>query len=171
MTDLEWRMIASEHFDSIFEWGTGGSTCALSELGKRVCTVDSSQAWIDKVKLHANTSLVTFQHVDLGPVKDWGYPVSDTVSGEPYVKAFQPKEAVLIDGRFRVACGLYVLLHCPSECTVFVHDFASRPHYHDLLKFYDIKKQVDSLVALRFKAVWDKNEAERLLRSYYADPR
>ena len=169
MTDKEWKFLESQEFESIFEWGTGGSTFAFANRGKRIVTVDSSKEWIRKVQDACGEFPVTFVFVDLGPTREWGFPVSN-VSGEPYVKAFQPQEAVLIDGRFRVACGLYARLHSPDTCRVFIHDFTNRPHYHELLRFYEIVNTVETLVELRAKPS-NLETIPKLLDKYFFDAR
>ena len=72
----------------------------------------------------------------------------------------------LVDGRFRVACGLAVALHCRPEAKVAVHDFTGRPQYAGLLDFYDGVEVVRNLQVLQLKPGFDRGAAKAALRRY-----
>jgi hypothetical protein len=71
-------------------------------------------------------------------------------------------DTILIDGRFRVACGLQCCIKHPNA-TILMHDFTNRPEYHVLLNYMDIVKSVDTLVCVKVKL---DNDKEKLLELY-----
>jgi hypothetical protein len=121
------------------EFGSGGSTCLASEMAKGAITsVDSSKDWQNKVREICPADLV---YVDIGPVGEWGYPTDPTTepSWPAYYETIWDRcpvsfdaDLYLVDGRFRVACVMSILLHCRPDAVIMVHDFASRKHYHPI---------------------------------------
>jgi protein O-GlcNAc transferase len=68
-------------------------------------------------------------------------------------------DIVLIDGRFRVACLLSVILNTPSAKGVFIlfHDFWNREKYHTVLKHVIEIERVDTLGVFKIKNKIDLN--------------
>ncbi len=154
---------------SYLEFGSGGSTIFALERGVRRCfSVESDPAWVDKLRQNpvirqaeANGRL-TIDCVNIGPVMDWGMPANRSRL-ELWPNYFLPiweklgwvPEVVLIDGRFRTACGLTSLLVCPETTSILMHDFydtlSIRKNYRSLLDVADIVEQQSNLVSLRRK--------------------
>ncbi len=154
---------------SYLEFGSGGSTIFALESGVRCCfSVESDPAWVDKLRQNpvirqaeANGRL-TIDCVNIGPVMDWGMPANRSRL-ELWPNYFLPifeklgwvPEVVLIDGRFRTACGLTSLLVCPATTSILMHDFydalSIRKNYRSLLDVADIVEQQSNLVSLRRK--------------------
>lgn len=149
---------------SLLEFGCGGSTIAAARLVRRIVSVDSDPTWLAKVAadIVAEEAEFTPFHADIGAVGEWGYPADESrlrdwpryhtqiwrhINGSP--------DAVLIDGRFRVACLLQAIIHCKPDCIFLFHDFAERPHYHGVLNHVDVLACVDTLAVLRAKAQVD----------------
>ena len=57
---------------------------------------------------------------------------------------------IIIDGRARVECAEYVLKFCKPETIVYLQEFY-RPRYKQVLEWYDIVEEVDSMAVLRPK--------------------
>lgn len=149
---------------SLLEFGAGGSTVTAAQHVSRIVSVDSDPAWLAKVAADpalAGRDFTPF-HADIGPVGEWGYPLDEarlrdwpryhaaiwrSMTGSP--------DAVLIDGRFRVACLLQSLIHCKPDCVLLFHDFTNRPHYHAVLGHAEIVAQVDTLAVLRARPAID----------------
>jgi hypothetical protein len=80
-------------------------------------------------------------HVDIGPTKEWGHPVSiDEKEKFPAyyesIIGFSDKiDLCLVDGRFRLACFFQALLTLRSDAIIGIHDYRSRRHYHSVEKF------------------------------------
>ncbi|MCX7304223.1 MAG: glycosyltransferase [Hyphomicrobiales bacterium] len=124
------------------EYGAGGSTVKACEIGVPVIlSVESDRAWLDavarKIAKRRSASELIPLHVDLGPVKDWGFPVADThwknysnyplLAWEQCIKRGLKPDLVLIDGRFRVACFMATLLFAQQGCRILFDDYGDRP--------------------------------------------
>ena len=164
---------------SLLEFGCGGSTLVAARQVQRIVGVDSDPAWLARVQEAVAGDAVDFTpyHADIGPVGDWGYPADERrlrdwpryhtqiwrhLSGSP--------DAVLIDGRFRVACLLQSIIHCKPDCVFLFHDFANRPHYHGVLKHTDVLARVDTLAVLRARQQVDGKAVLHDLFDHYLIP-
>lgn len=59
-------------------------------------------------------------------------------------------DTIFIDGRFRVACALKIFPSLKDNTNIFMHDFSKRLiDYGILLRYFDVIKQIDSLVLLK----------------------
>jgi hypothetical protein len=120
------------------EFGSGGSTClAAATVSTSVIAVDSSKLWLDKVAewCSANGCRVTPElvHADIGEIGKWGWP-HDPDSRHRWPSyhggvwenpAASDADLYLIDGRFRVACFMQVIVHANPDSIIAFHDFAS----------------------------------------------
>src|SRR5947207_9265511 len=102
------------------EWGSGGSTLAAARSNStHIVSVETDIAWIERLKQNeeiANavaTKRLTFRHVDIGPVGQWGFPASETkirnwpkYALDPLVSTDFDYDLILIDRRFRNHCLL-----------------------------------------------------------------
>ncbi|GHU10622.1 hypothetical protein FACS189449_00440 [Alphaproteobacteria bacterium] len=149
------------------EFGSGGSTiAALMYFGVPVISVDSSKEWFDHmvadfpvIKNNENSVRLSLHHVDIGKIKGWGWP-EDSSGRARYpnysssvfsIEDAKNSDLVLVDGRFRVACILSVLLNTKPDTIIMVHDFWNREHYHSILKYVDVVDRVDTLGVFRRK--------------------
>lgn len=127
----------------ILEYGSGGSTVVGAQMaGKTLFSVESDAAWLAKMQgyLDKNPPLaaVHLHHGDIGPTRDWGHPVDDTqfrkwpaYPHSVWSRAdFIQPDLVLIDGRFRTACLLTVMLRTMRPVTVLFDDYLDRKSYH-----------------------------------------
>ena len=142
------RMAYSEA-EAVLEYGAGGSTLLAAELGTPVVSVESDGDWARGMRAwFARTpaqSLVEILHVDLGPVRAWGFP-----RDAEHWRAFpsyplavwdrlgrdlpQP-DVVLVDGRFRTGCALATALRSPRPVTLLFDDYLHRTQYHEIEGF------------------------------------
>lgn len=133
----EWSLLveALRSASSYLEFGSGLSTEFVSQsYDCRIRSVDTSADWVELVRKRVRSD-VEVLHFDLGPVGEWGRPVSyerrrDFVG---YFEAgfeggFDP-DVILIDGRFRVACFLSSLLLASPGTKIVFDDYRMRPHY------------------------------------------
>ena len=135
--------------DVILEYGSGGSTFLALEAGAEfVMAVESDAVWAQSIekKLAAQHDPERFRvhHADIGRTIKWGRPANSTgfaryhgyalsVYGMPW---FREPDLVLIDGRFRVACFLTVMLKVRRDVTVLFDDYFDRPEYHWVEDFF-----------------------------------
>lgn len=121
------------------EYGVGKSSLWVLENSKAsVLAVDTSEFWIYKVKSSAGVQANRFEieWIDLGPIGWAGRPVSYAHRGafqryiqSPWTRKQKP-QAILVDGRFRVASFLYSLAMADPGTIIFFDDYRERGQYH-----------------------------------------
>jgi hypothetical protein len=127
--------------NNYLEFGAGGSTVlAASLVTETVLSIDSSQEWLGRVEKSCIEEKTQVQpelvHVDIGDTKEWGYPINKNIDWTRYHSAIWERplashaDLFLIDGRFRVACFMQVVLRSQPNAVVCMHDFRSRKQYH-----------------------------------------
>jgi hypothetical protein len=153
-----------------FEFGIGGSTLLALRSGAEVAVAaDSDQQWVEAARTHPELApmvaagQVRLVHADIGPVTDWGRPARNTdralwprYLARPWAEwealGVLP-DLVYVDGRFRVACCLSVLLAFADRDEapqVMMHDIGpERPYYNAVFEFFETVESVGSLHLLR----------------------
>lgn len=127
----------------ILEYGSGGSTeLAASLPGKLVISVESDRAWARDIRKKLRASLALspsiVHFVDIGRTGTWGRAVDssgwqryheypNSVWDAPF---FREPDVVLVDGRFRTACLMTVMMRTRKPVTVLFDDYLNRPRYH-----------------------------------------
>jgi len=151
------------------EYGMGESTLwVLANTDAVVYAVDTSAHWVGQVCARAaDPSRLHARWIDLGPLGDWGTPVTFARRHHfrDYVEGFWRDgvgpDFVLIDGRFRVACFLHSLLSAAPGTRILFDDYAGRPWYHAIEEFVvpavKGRRQALFVVPERF----DRAEAEK----------
>jgi hypothetical protein len=119
------------------EYGCGQSTVFVAQNTNAVIySVDTSQVWSTNTKQQIHRSNVNIHWIDVGPIGDWGYPLSFQYRSQFRLYCEWPwqqttlADLVLIDGRFRVACFLSVLKHAAEGTKIIIDDYNNRPMYH-----------------------------------------
>ena len=169
----------------IVEFGCGRSTLlALRHSRTRIYSVESDRDWIERllnrrrVRRAVESRRLCFHHSDLGPVSEWGWPVNPLLAKQTvtYYSAIWSRvnngtiDLVLVDGRFRVACAIEALRHCP-DATIVIHDFWNRPHYHDVLPALLCTDRVDTLGIFVARAYLKPEFLDQLFLKSQFDPR
>jgi len=144
----KWVRSHYEKASVILEYGSGGSTVLASELaGKTVFSVESDANWMANLQKYLDAegakSSVTLHHADIGSTGKWGRPKDDSGWCEYHKYPlsvwdrtdFIAPDLVLIDGRFRAACLLTVLLRTEKLITVLFDDYKEREKYHVVEEF------------------------------------
>jgi hypothetical protein len=138
----QWSLLveALETAKSYLEFGCGLSTEFVSSAYScRVRSVETSAFWAELVqgRVRSGTEVI---HIDLGPVGDYGIPLS-YANRNHFVRYFEAgfeegfdPDVILIDGRFRVACFLTCLMRA-SPGTKIVFDDYMRPYYKVVEEF------------------------------------
>ena len=136
------------------EYGMGQSTIlAMSHENIKVFYVDSDIFWVQKIQSTFNEKSHNLKYVDLGVVRDWGYPAS--YSKRQNIKTYlnyiwdmeDKPDLVLIDGRFRVASFLTSLRECKVGTKIIFDDYNTRQEYHIVEEFIQ-PRQIFGLQAL-----------------------
>lgn len=166
------------------EFGMGGSTVLAARLGVPLTvSVDTSTERMDALREHITAqptdSEVLLLHCDVGPVNDRGYPLDESQAAQwpsyytgtwDTLLARQPEGPglVMLNGRFRVACFLYSLLHLQPGATVLWNGYRSRHRYHMVEQFLKPAEFVDDMAVFRVTQRPDASAVARaLFRSLY----
>ena len=115
----------------------------LKNTNCRVISVDSSKEWVEKIKTENKIYLsrLTINHIDLGEVRRWGFPISyancnNFADYTDYIwKQAEIPKLVLVDGRFRVCCFLTSLKCAAAGTKIIFDDYVNSPHYHFIEKY------------------------------------
>ena len=174
----------------LLEYGAGGSTIFAASNNVSVISVENDKRYVRHVGLALRESgladLVNILYCDVGMTLDWGIPLDkeptrrNLARWKQYVTApwayveqrgMRP-HAVLVDGRFRVACVAYSTIEVKRrgiDIPILLDDYAQRPHYSSILEICDIRRRAGRMVQLCPKHDVDVAAAEGLLSSYLAD--
>jgi hypothetical protein len=169
------RMLASGR-RRYAEFGIGGSTLvAIRQPLDILVGVESDVAWAKAVREHPDMAApvasgrASVLHADIGPVGAWGSPLdrSDPKLWPNYIGTMWAEwhrrqsfpDLVMVDGRFRVACCLsVVLLHAARRRTaepplVMLHDVSDRrPNYDLVFDFFHLEERAGSFCVLSPRA-------------------
>jgi len=173
---------------SYLEFGCGGSTWLATQTVRRsVTSVDSHQGWIketsEKCAKIARGFNPRFEYADIGDTVALGYPrgYPTIVDSKPEWAAYHstvwdnPEAAsadlFLVDGRFRVACALQILLRCRMESFLAVHDYSDRDFYHAIDYFARRVAIANRLFVFQKTPDFDPDRAVETLGKYRTDPR
>ena len=165
------------------EFGAGGSTClAAQAVAESIISVDSSREWLDKVAAVCAANAYAVQpaliHADIGELRDWGWPRDETQRAQwpAYHEGVwsRPEAAradtYMVDGRFRVACFMQVMLRCPGDALVIIHDFSDRPNYAPVHRVAREVARAGNLSAFVRRQDFDASVASGILDQHRFDP-
>ena len=137
---------------SILEYGSGGSTVLAARLGKRVISVESDRVWAARMSdsLAAFAGGATVVHVDIGPTGTAGVPSRPRFHRRFHTYPLSvwdrpdlgDPDLVLINGRFRAACLVAVLLRAKRPTTVLFDEYEDRPYYHRVERLAKLEEMV-----------------------------
>jgi hypothetical protein len=169
--------------DSYIEFGAGGSTYVAASLVKgSITSIDSSAEWLAKVReaceLEADFLKPTLVHADIGPTTDWGEPTDSSMRDRwaSYHRDVWAKprsseaDVYMIDGRFRVACFMQVLLHGRESSLIMFHDYRFREWYHAVAEVGQEIAVVESLSLFKRRRGVDDGRVREILAAYELNP-
>ena len=164
------------------EFGLGGSTLrAIQKSKTMIYSVESSPEWVNHMREYSivrsceNKRVFIFP-VDIGPTREWGLP--DQGNDRILFPAYSANifnlikksnlDLALVDGRFRVACTIKIVLECHANknLTIMIHDFWNREEYHVVLKYLDPIDKADTLGLFSIKKSVDLESARRDYEEY-----
>jgi hypothetical protein len=146
--------------ETIFEYGTGGSTVlAMGMDAKTVVSVESDWNWLSRVNnyidRYPSTSTYIPYFADIGPTKSWGQPTDDRrwrkfpdyafgIWNFAEARGLVP-DLVLIDGRFRIGCFIASMLNVSKSTAILFDDYTNRWPYHIVERFAEPVLFVDKM--------------------------
>ena len=156
-----------------FEYGVGASTrWVLENSNSNIIAVDTDKEWINFVNIKIDSLRTKLIWVNLGDLSKWGRPNSykykdnfiDYVSGVWNFK--KQADVVLIDGRFRVACFFYSLLHSKPNSVIIFDDYFDRPWYHIVEEVVRLNDKCGRQAFFKVPKVYDKKLTLDLLNKF-----
>lgn len=172
------------------EYGSGSSTLWAVEAGCQVVTVESDASFLAslegrcrKVARPADAGSMSFIHADIGRTGPWGVPSTRLSASHqrarwaaypmaPWVTLGRDFRAdlILVDGRFRVACALaVVLMQGDSEWRLLFDDYADRQEYWPIERFADLVELRGRMAVFQPKSGVDLVEAGAAYDAFGAD--
>ncbi len=147
---------AYEAADVILEYGSGGSTVMAGEMvGKTVFSVECDLNWAAMMEGYFEQNPpaadVHIRPVFIGETKAWAQPKGRKHVGRWHkyptsiwqAETFKQPDVVLIDGRFRPACLLSVMMFTQKPVTVIFDDYIDREPYKEVERFIKPSRFVD----------------------------
>lgn len=118
------------------EYGVGASTIYVGgRLKKPIIAVDTSSDWIHHVRSYlgepagSSWEHLVIKEIDVGDLGKWGKPVNppSPETGKAYANALwdslNKPDAILIDGRFRVASFAATMIHAREGAKILFDDY------------------------------------------------
>ena len=166
------------------EFGMGGSTLLayMTSNIKKIISVEHDINWINKIRNFKNIKndegkRIILEHINIGKTLNNVYPYNMALnkdffkySKQIFKKYVNDYDLVFIDGRFRVACALQVILNCKLDIKILIHDFNYRPYYHILYKYLDMIYSIDTLALFSIKEEIDLEEIKKDYNIYKNNP-
>eukprot|EP00170_Pyropia_yezoensis_P010068 contig_45754_g10106 len=171
MTPPEARLIAAAMWPGMryLEYGSGGSTKRFGRLASVAYSVEHDADWCRQMEptLVGTPIRMVCVPVARAPAGSggWGartpFDPANYTTFRSYVRAPEglppaAYDVVLIDGRARVACALYILRRLSRSSVVILHD-ANRKRYAPVTDYYEEVGRVTSgkgAVVLRPRSKW-----------------
>lgn len=154
-----------------FEFGSGGSTNLASYYQIKTYSVESDVRWHKKLK----ESNITANYITIDLKSHYyGYPGKQTTINDwkKYIQAYKREynaNIILIDGRFRVACGLDIFNKINNDTIILIHDYTNRKYYHILENYYQKIDSWDTLTAF-IKRINIKKIPKKIYNKYLRKP-
>lgn len=169
------------------EFGSGFSTLLASQIrGLSLITFETDPNYLDFIQKKSHqidvSSRNKFIHLNIGPTKEWGWPISNSQESlypnyiaaskrAMKVNSFVP-DLILIDGRFRVSTFLSCVLQFPGAKVLF-DDYVDRENYHVVESVIKPKRTVGRIGKFKVPKYLPKKkilEALRLIDFHLLDP-
>lgn len=170
------------------EFGSGSSTIVVAGIGKPLTTVESSPKFLSFVESRCRhirpdspVSSMNFVHGDIGETGPWGRPIFPSHKRPqrwrnyplaPWIELGGTYRAdlVLVDGRFRVACALALVLHQKdTDWDLLVDDFSDRPEYSPIAEFAQLRGVSGRMAHFHPKHDVDLGEAAKAFEYFVGD--
>ncbi len=170
------------------EFGSGASTMAVAQTSVPMVVVESDSRFLSTVKRKCHevregllSSRMEFLHGDIGPTGPWGKPIFPSVP-RPKIWRNYPlapwtalgsefqSDLILVDGRFRVACALAVVLNqSDSDWALLFDDYADRPHYRPIESFAELVSMHGRMAEFRPKKQVSRRLASKAFEKFVSD--
>ena len=161
---------------AFWEFGCGASTqmaCSMPHL-RDITSIECDATYAKEVSEACPRATVIL--VDCGDVDSNGWPTQEVLSqfwprySQIWSEAEKMYDTVLLAGRFRLACALWICLHPRGVKRMLIANFVDRPEYHALEPFVDVVEVVGTLAVVKPKRVVDRFRCEALYEQSKINP-
>lgn len=128
---------------SVFEWGSGGSTLFFAELGvDTLVSIEHNQEWWERIRGdlwgHYEYHLIPYEAGEIGPDKanPSHYKSGSTELGPVNFKKYASAidrygkfDLILIDGMARASCLYHAISHAKDGGCIVLDNVGDRPYY------------------------------------------
>jgi hypothetical protein len=135
----------------MLEIGGGHSTVFLSNIVKKLTTVEHSLVWSKTIKKLMEQNNSDWQMYVVQPNWPQSHPFQPAEQGQfkNYVDFISTLpnnqyDVILIDGRDRIKCSIASIPKLKVGGVLLIHDFWNRQKYHSLLDISELQLIVDS---------------------------
>ncbi|SFV13891.1 hypothetical protein SAMN05192541_120141 [Bradyrhizobium arachidis] len=163
------------------EYGCGGTTLVAARHVSKLISVETDRVFAKAVaaSLPRSEANITILTPNLGPTREWGYPIFDRPTPShiarwqrfpkaPWAVIDEPPDLVLIDSRMRVACALESLLHVSVDTRILVDDYSGRD-YSLIERFADLIAMHGRMAEFRPRRTFDQDGCRLALQERYSD--
>jgi len=176
-----------ENCTNYLEFGSGESTISAVKQNNisSIVSVEADFEFWNKLvdaNVELQAAIETYRliplTINIGKTGEWSYPLDSTeqhnypnYSSIPF-NFNRSYDLVLIDGRFRVACGLHCCLDLADDTTILIHDFPKRKQYHLLLNYLNFVEKVNTLYMFKTRSYSseERQTMQILLERYQYKP-
>lgn len=170
------------------EFGSGSSTLVVAGIGKPLTTVESNPTFLSSVEkrcrhIRPDSCIGSMNFVlgDIGETGPWGRPAFPSYKRPqrwrnyplaPWIElgATYRADLVLVDGRFRVACALALVLHQKdADWDLLVDDFSERPEYDPIMQFAQLRGLSGRMAHFQPKHKVDLGEVAKAFEYFVSD--
>ena len=160
--------------NSILEFGSGGSTLFAIENNKEIVSVESDEKFFKYLNAHIarryQNSKANIILAQTGLTGRYGmplfFPFSPNISGKgiSYVLSGYSRftenrpDVIFVDGRWRIACCLYSLIHFSSNLLLLLDDYEDNRSYKPVLEKYFHLELNSRMATLRKKNNINRDE-------------
>lgn len=163
------------------EYGCGGSTLMAANHVSRLISVETDRVFARAVEalLPHSQADIAILTPNLGPTREWGYPIFDRPTPAhvakwrrfpkaPWEMIETTPDLILIDSRMRIACALESLLHVTKDTHILVDDYVGR-NYSLIERFADLIAMHGRMAEFRPRDAFDREACRHALEKSYAD--
>lgn len=178
---LDFFQTAIESSRVYLEYGCGGSTLMAAHHVSTLVSVETDRVFARAVEasLPHSQAEIAILTPNLGPTREWGYPIFDHPTPShiakwrrfpraPWEVIATTPDLILIDSRMRIACALESLLHVAEDTQILVDDYVGR-NYSVIERFADLVALHGRMAEFRRRAMFDREACRLALEGSYAD--
>jgi len=151
-----------------FEFGSGATTQMANKIIhlRDITSIECEYEYAKQVS--DICPRVNVIYVDIGATDTSGWPTETSLEefwykySQMWTEASKMYDTVLLAGRFRLACALWICLNPREVKVIMFANFVDRPEYHAITDFVEIVEVLGNLAVMRPKQRFDRMRCQAL---------